>query len=171
MFPLDVLSQTVPSYQVAGRFGVEVMGLFYPRRAAVEPESNRLIPRAELTGLIDLPTRFEQSVRSPISRAALHDQALACRPQGEFFSTDELSGVQIRRDQDQCLIELVLTRHENPDGEAAPRDLYLMLYVEEGNRPLRRLELQFRGRWRDFRGNEIALTEPVAVTQLIEVTD
>jgi hypothetical protein len=171
MFPLDALSQSVPSYQAAGRFGVEVMGLFYQRRAAVEPDSNRLIPLADLTGPIDLPARFEQSARSPISRAALHDQALVCRPQDEFFSTDELTGVQIRRDQDQCLIEVVLTRHENPDGEPAPRDLYLVVYVEEGNRPLRRLVLQFSGRRRDFKGNEIALTEPVAVTQHIEVLD
>lgn len=168
MFPLDAMSHSLPAHQQAGRLGVDVLGLLWPLRGAAGGEGVRLYASADLARPLDIDALFAQRAPARVPRAALRDHLLVVRPRGEFFGTDELALSQMRWHDDRWSIDLEITRCENQDGEPAPRDLYVVLCVNMGNRPLRSLALQYSGRRRDFKGNETQMAEPVAPAQLIE---
>lgn len=171
MFPWDALSQSVPAHYVAGRFGIEMMGLLVPKVASLERDTFRLMPYAMLSGLANISALFERPSPTQVTRMVLRDNALIFRLQGQFSSTDELSAMQVQFEKMQTLIDVVFTRYENQDGDPAPRDLYLLLGIEIGNQSLRRMKLQFSGRMHDFNGNETPLAGTIAAPQIIEVQD
>ena len=108
-----------------------------------------------------------------VTRAALRDHGLIVRCRGRCFSTDELAITQIRRDGERWSLGLELTHHENQDGEPAPRDLYVLLVVDPGDRPLRAIALDVHERWRDVRAHEIPAPAPAPPppAPVIEITD
>jgi hypothetical protein len=171
MFPLELLSQTIPAYSVAGRFGLDVLGLLWRVRDGADDAGFRLCAYSDLSRLSGIDELFEQGAPSRVERGALRDQVLVVRPRGEFFSNDELALTQVRRQEDRLSIDLTITHVENPNGEPAPRDLYVVLAVDTGKRPPHSLELLFNGRWRDSQGNETPLAGPVAPPQTIEFSD
>lgn len=168
VFPLDVLERSAPAHQLAGRFGVDVLGLLRPLQASSADEGARLCRYADLARSLDFGAIFGQGAPSRVSRAALRDHVLVVRPRGDFFSTDELALAQLRGPDDQWSLGLEITHCESQDGEPAPRDLYVLLCLEVGDRPLRSLALHFNGRRRDVHGNATPLAAPIAPAQFIE---
>jgi hypothetical protein len=171
MFPLDILSQAVPAYRLADRFGVDVLGLLWPPRDGAGNEGVRLCAYGDLSRPPGIDELFERDAPPSVSSAALRDHVLVVRPRGEFFSTDELALSRVRRQAGRWTIDLAITHVENPNGEPAPRDLYVVLSIEVGNRPPQSLELRFDGWRRDFQGNETPSAEPVAPSQTIRFSE
>jgi hypothetical protein len=171
MFSLDTLAQAVPASRLGGRFGVEVLGLLYPIRSEVSGRGIRLLAFSDLSRPLDPEELFQRSSPSQGSLASLRDHVLVVCPSGEFFSTDELALLHMRREHDQWSIDLEITHYQNPNLDPEPRDLCIVLSIDAGNRPFRSLVLQFSGRWRDYQGNETPMPKPVAPNQVIEFSD
>ena len=171
MFPLDVLSPKSPTYRLAGRFGIDVLGLLWPTDGKAKGEGVRLCAHGELSRLSSIDGLFGQDASLRVPHKVLRDHVLIVRPRGEFFSTDELTLTQMRRDDDHWAIDLEITRVETPNGIPAPRDLYVVLAINTGDHPPQHLELRFSGHRRDSQGNETPLAEPVSPPQVIEFSE
>jgi len=161
MFPLDILAKAVPAYRLAGRFGMDAFGLLWPRSANLD-EGIRLFPLAGATDAFDPEVFFRQERPLQVSRAMLRNHALLAHPRGEFFSTDKLALSEVKMDGDDYRVGFSVTHFENPNGEPAPRDLYVVLSVEFGDSRPQSLTLHFSGLWRNFRGEETTAAEPAA---------
>jgi hypothetical protein len=170
MLSLDALVRSVPAYQVAGRFAVDVVGILRPPRPGAGDDGPARYRLADAARPLEVEELFAQSAPS-LTPSALGDRALVVRPHGEFLSTDQLALSQVTRDEGLWSIDLEITRSESQDGSPAPRDLYVVLRLDAGRHPLRRLELRFKGRWRDFQGGEKELAEPLSPVQVIEFSD
>jgi hypothetical protein len=171
MFPLNVLSQSVSTFQIAGRVGVDLLGLLLPVRPKTKSKGIRLCSSTKLAGSSHLQTLFDQHGQASVSLSFLRDHLLVARPRGQFFSTDELALKGLRREDDQWSIDVIITHRENQDGEPAPRDLYVVLQIDPGRRPVRSLILQFSGQTRDFYGKETLLSRPIAPVERIKFTN
>jgi|SRR5687767_3172796 len=171
MFSLDDLFRAVPSYQVAGRLGIDVVAWLSPIDEAMRETGARLYPLRDLAWPLNLNAVFRKPAPASFSRSALRDHVLVVRVYGEFRSTDELALSHIDREHDRWSIELDLIRFEDLNIDPAPRNLWLVMSIEVGNYPLRSLALRFCGRCRDFQGNEKAMQEPVAPSQAVEFVD
>lgn len=156
---LDELAQSIPAHQIAGRFGVQLLAVLRPRGEGARGGEGgwRLQDPARP---LDLEGLFARSTPPRVSLASLRERLLVARPRGEFFSLDEVSLRHARREDERLTVELLVTRPESPDGEPAPRDLFILLGIDAGVNPPRRLSLTFDGRGVDTRGNET----PLAVT-------
>lgn len=170
MFSLDVLTHLIPTYQIVGRFGVDILAFFYKTIDSVTAEGVRLFNQRDPTQPFNLETVLRQSPLSYVPRTALRDSILVILLRGEFLSADKLAVSQMRRDADQWSVDLEITHFENLDGEPAPRDLCLALSIDMGNDPVPSLVLNFKGHWSDFQGNVTPLPDPVAPSHVIKFT-
>jgi len=171
MFSLQNLSASVPVYRHAGRFGLDFAALLWPLVENDSGEGVWLLPAAAFSKAFDPQARSGWKRSTQVSRTALRDYALLLRPGGQFFSTDKLSLSRIYVHDNQCVIDLALVRPENSSGTPAPRSLYVVLSFDPGEGHPQNLTLHINGIWRDFRGHESPLSEPVASDLTVEFSE
>jgi hypothetical protein len=150
MLPLQDLAQTFPAHQIAGRFGLEILGLLWPVSDGPPHEGVRLYTNPDPARPLNLTAVFSQSAPSVISRAVLHDHFVVAACRGEFFSTDKIALIQLNAIGEEWLINLEVTHIENVNAIPAPRALYVLFYIDVGDRPLRSLGLQVTAQWQDY---------------------
>lgn len=170
MSPLDVILQSAPSYQVAGRFGLSVAGLLRPLESPASAGAVGVLALAALSPSTDIDSLFQPGTRSEVARSVLADHILVLQPRGQFLSTDDLSLTGASQHDGRWSIDLMVTRHLSEDGEPAPRTLMVLMHVDVGDLTLRELAVTYHGRQRDFRGSETALPAPLAPAQVITIT-
>jgi hypothetical protein len=170
MFPLELFSKSVPAHRLAGQFGVEAFGVLWPVSHGTG-EGIRFLPLAGVGDSFDPEVLFRGNLPVRVPQAALRDHVLVVRTRGEFFSTDRLAVPDVRVDGDVWWIDFSVTHVESPDGEPAPRDLYVVIAINTGAARLRRLTLQFRARWRSFQGEESAMSDQAAPSEVVEFAE
>jgi len=171
MFSLENLAAAIPAYRHAGRFKLELFALLWPLFENETDEGVWLVPVTALSKIFDPEVLSGWKRSAQVSRAALRNHALVVRPRGQFLSTDKLSLAQLNVEGNRWAVDLALLRSENPDGEPAPRDLYVVLSLDTGDSRPQSLTLHIKGIWQDFRGDESAFTEPVANDVAVEFSE
>jgi hypothetical protein len=165
--PIEKVSESIAEHQSAGRFVIDALCVLRESGGATGDEFVTLLPHSAF----DFKQLLDQPKAPAVSRGALRDHLLALRVKGEFFSTDRLALAHIDARGDRWLIHWDLIRFNNYNGEAAPRDLWVLLCLEPGKQPLRSLTLSFNGWLRDPNGEETPMPEPVAAPQTIDFSD
>ena len=168
MLSLQDLSQTFAAHEIAGRFGVELLALLMAPSEDGPYSGVRLYSSSEP---LNLATVFAQNALSVVSRAALHDHFLIVACSGEFFATDKLELTQLSANGEEWSSKIEITHFENVNAIPAPRELYLLLSLDVGDRSLRSLELKFIERWRDHKGVEKSLSDSAIQSQTIEFSE
>jgi hypothetical protein len=147
---------------------VEAFGVLWPVSHGGAGEGIRFLPLPTVGDSFDPEVLFRVAPATRAPQTALRDHTIVVRARGEFFSTDRLTVSDVRVEGDAWLIHFSVTHVESPDGEPAPRDLYVVIAIDAGDARLHRLSLQFNARWRSFQGAESAMNEPAALPEVIE---
>jgi hypothetical protein len=165
------LVSTIPDHQIAGRCGFEIFGLLAPQREEITHRGVRLCPQIESEPSLNLDALFARSAAPVISRSALRGNFLVVACEGDFFATDKIALIRLDARGDEWSATIEVTHLENLNAIPAPRDLYILLYIDVGDRRLRILDLNFTARWFDIEGVEKPPPEPAPPSQLIQFSD
>ena len=147
--PLDAL-QVIDSHgraqPPAARLAVDLLALLRPASGAHETRV-RVVSGAQLPATLAGSSFVGLTPSVPMSAASLHGGWLVARVPGEFFTTDTATPVRVDAVGEAWSIDLHIAHVDNPNGTAAPCDLWVLLGLRTDQRAPHTLRLHFPARW------------------------
>lgn len=138
----------------AARVAVDLLALLRPASGAHETRV-RVVPAAQLAATLAGGSFVGLTPSVPMSAASLHGGWLVARVPGSFFTTDTATPVRVDAGGEAWSISLQISHADNPNGIAAPCDLWVLLGLHAGEPPPHTLRLHFPVRWLGPDGREV----------------
>lgn len=159
MFPFDELAQREPSRWPAGRLAIDLLALLRPASGARETRV-RVVPRGHLAAALASESFIGVTASVPVSSASLREGCLVARVPGDFLASDRAVPLHMALRGTAWSVDFDVVHVENPNLDAMPCDLWVVLGLHAGEPAPHSLRLGFPARWVGADGAALARETP-----------
>lgn len=154
-FPFEAIEGHGFVHPPAAHLAIDLLALLRPASGAHEIRV-RVVPGAQLAATLAGGSFIGLTPSVPVSAASLHGGWLVGRVPGRFFTTDTATPVRLDAGGTAWSIDFNISHTENPNGIAAPCDLWVLLGLHAGEPTPHTLRMHFPQRWVGPDGQETA---------------